>query len=73
MREKHVGFLVVAQEPAATYGRPVGAVTDRDIVISVVAKGEDPKQLTDGDIMNEGPAARAHLRGDADRLHRFLR
>ena len=57
MREKHVGYLVVAEpEPAAIYGRPVGVVTDRDIVISVVAKGEDPKQLTVGDIMNQGPA-----------------
>jgi CBS domain-containing protein len=31
-------------------------VTDRDIVISVVAKGEDPRQLIVGDIMNQGPA-----------------
>lgn len=57
MREKHVGFLVVVEaESAAVYGRPVGVLTDRDIVISVVAKGEDPKQLTVGDLMNQGPA-----------------
>ncbi len=57
MREKHVGFLVVVEpESAAVYGRPVGVVTDRDIVVSVVAKGEDPKQLTVADIMNQGPA-----------------
>ena len=57
MREKHVGFLVVVEpESGAVYGRPVGVVTDRDIVISVVAKGADPKQLIVGDIMNQGPA-----------------
>lgn len=57
MREKHVGFLVVTEpDSAGMYGRPVGVVTDRDIVVSVIAKGEDPKQLTVADIMNRGPA-----------------
>ena len=57
MREKHVGFLVVVEpESGATHGRPVGVLTDRDVVVSVVAKGEDPKQLIVGDIMNQGPA-----------------
>lgn len=57
MREKHVGFLVVVEpESTASYGRPVGVLTDRDIVVSVVAKGENPTQLIVGDIMNQGPA-----------------
>lgn len=57
MREKHVGFLVVVEpESNAGYGRPVGVVTDRDIVISVVAKGGNPTELVVGDIMNQGPA-----------------
>jgi len=57
MREKHVGFLVVVEpEPGAAYGRPVGVVTDRDIVVTVVAKGADPKALNVADIMNQGPA-----------------
>lgn len=57
MREKHVGFLVVVEpEPAAIHGRPIGVLTDRDIVVSVVAQGEDPRHLTVSDIMNQGPA-----------------
>jgi CBS domain-containing protein len=58
MREHHVGFLVVVEpefEPErqpATLGRPVGVLTDRDIVISVVARGADPKELTAADIMS---------------------
>ncbi len=57
MRERHVGFLVVVEpEPLATYGRPVGVLTDRDIVVSVVAQEADARTLTVADLMNRGPA-----------------
>ena len=57
MREKHVGFLVVVEpEPLAQFGKPVGVLTDRDMVVSVMARGTDPKLLTVADVMNEGPA-----------------
>lgn len=56
MREHHVGFLVVvepvADEPSM---RPVGVLTDRDIVVSVVAPEADPRSLTVGDVMTENP------------------
>lgn len=52
MREKHVGFLIVVEQ----YGRPVGVLTDRDIVICVVAKRADPSLLTVADIMTRDPA-----------------
>jgi CBS domain-containing protein len=50
MRSHHVGDLVVVEERA---GRryPVGVVTDRDIVIEIVAAGVNPDALTVGDIM----------------------
>jgi CBS domain-containing protein len=50
MREFHVGDLVVVDESG---GRrlPAGIVTDRDVVIGVVAPGLDPATLTAGDIM----------------------
>jgi CBS domain-containing protein len=51
MREKHIGFLVVVEE----YGRPIGVLTDRDIVISVVAKRADPSLLTVADVMTRDP------------------
>ena len=57
MREQHVGFLVVVEpEPNTTFGRPVGVLTDRDIVISVVARDADPKSLTVADVMKQYPA-----------------
>ena len=49
MRAHHVGDLVVVDELAQR--KPVGIVTDRDIVISVVAQGLDPVALSVGEIM----------------------
>ncbi|MHB1402544.1 MAG: CBS domain-containing protein [Thiobacillus sp.] len=50
MRKHHVGDLVVVEE---RNGRrhPVGIVTDRDIVVEVVAAGVNPDALKVGDIM----------------------
>lgn len=49
MREHHVGDVIVT----STNGnrRPVGIVTDRDVVVSVVALGLDPAIITVGDVM----------------------
>ena len=50
MREHHVGSLVVVDETGK--GRvPVGVVTDRDIVVAVVAREVDPRTLTAGEVM----------------------
>ena len=56
MREKHVGFLVVV-EPAMADGswRPVGVLTDRDIVVSVVAREANPRTLRVEDVMTRKP------------------
>jgi CBS domain-containing protein len=56
MREKHIGFLVVV-EPATQVGEvvPIGVVTDRDIVVSTIALGVDPKTLSVGDVMTCKP------------------
>ena len=50
MREHHVGSLVVVEETARGR-RPVGIVTDRDVVIEVVAAGVAPATVTVGEIM----------------------
>jgi len=50
MRTEHVGSLVVVDEHNGER-RPVGIVTDRDIVVEAVALGLDTKALTAGDIM----------------------
>jgi CBS domain-containing protein len=50
MRTHHVGDLIVVEEKG---GRklPVGIVTDRDIVVEVVAAAVNPEALKVGDIM----------------------
>lgn len=51
MHTYHVGNLVVVEDE--TNGRrPIGIVTDRDIVIAVVAAGVNPEALKVGDIMS---------------------
>jgi CBS domain-containing protein len=51
MREEHVGDLIVAEERK---GRrvPVGILTDRDIVVAVVAKRVAANAVTVGDAMS---------------------
>jgi predicted transcriptional regulator len=50
MRHRHVGNLVVVENRDGKVV-PVGVVTDRDIVISVLAPELDPKVFTLGDML----------------------
>jgi predicted transcriptional regulator len=50
MRTHHVGNLVVT-EPGKYAEKPIGILTDRDIVIELVAKGIDLDTVTVGDVM----------------------
>ena len=50
MRRHHVGNVVVAEEMADGQ-RPVGIVTDRDIVVEVVSAGLDPGLVKLGDLV----------------------
>jgi CBS domain-containing protein len=52
MRTHHVGDVVVVEQPNGEH-TPVGIVTDRDIVVSVIALGLDPASLQVGDIMSD--------------------
>lgn len=56
MREYHVGDVVVV-ESLAGRRRPVGIVTDRDIVVEVMAAGLSPDTLTVGDMLGGEVAA----------------
>ncbi len=51
MREEHVGDLIVVEERAG-HRIPVGILTDRDIVIAVVAKRVATSAVTVGDAMS---------------------
>ncbi|MEX2208355.1 MAG: CBS domain-containing protein [Myxococcota bacterium] len=50
MRDSSVGSLVVAEA-----GRPLGIVTDRDLVVRVLATGGDADKLAIGDVMSRKP------------------
>jgi len=50
MRRHHVGALVVVD--AQEKSRPVGIITDRDLVLALMAEGLDPALFTAGDIMS---------------------
>ncbi|MDO8704471.1 MAG: CBS domain-containing protein [Sulfuricaulis sp.] len=51
MREYHAGDLVVVEERTGKRV-PVGIVTDRDIVLEVIAEGVDLNDVNVGDIMS---------------------
>lgn len=50
MRSHHVGDVIVVMEEGGQR-IPLGIVTDRDVVVEVVAPGLDPATLTAGEIM----------------------
>ena len=63
MRARHVGSVVVVSGDGLSR-RPVGVITDRDIVVEAVATGLDAGAITAGDIVVR-PAVTAH---DTDSL-----
>jgi CBS domain-containing protein len=50
MRQHHIGAVVVVD--AAEKSRPVGILTDRDLVLGLMAEALDPALFTAGDIMS---------------------
>jgi CBS domain-containing protein len=70
MRETHVGSLVVVESHDGR--RPEGLITDRDIVVAVVAKGVDARTLTVGEVMG-GTLATAREDEDAMSTLRAMR
>jgi len=52
MRQYHVGSLIVIDRTGGC-AKPVGIITDRDLVVEVLATGLDESVVTVGDIMME--------------------
>lgn len=50
LRDENVGCVVVAEED-----RPLGIVTDRDLVVRVIAAGRDPQKTPLGEAMSGEP------------------
>lgn len=55
MREKHVGYLVVVEPSRHGGSAPLGVITDRDIVVAVVAQEVNPRTLAVADVMTRQP------------------
>ena len=55
MRDHHVGAVLVVEDE-----RPVGIVTDRDIVLRAVVEGRDPETTPVRDIMSRNLTAVRH-------------
>jgi len=67
MRERHVGFLVVFRD-GDPMRKPIGVLTDRDIVLQVTARDVDPHSVTVEDIMTPQPM----VARDDDDLHELM-
>lgn len=61
MRKANIGAVVIAD-----MGRPLGIVTDRDIIIRVVAEGLDPLRTPLRQVMSGEPVFLSEGRGIAD-------
>ncbi len=55
MRQEHVGYLVVVDPGDAGRRRPVGVLTDRDIVVAVVARKRKSESVTVEEVMTQPP------------------
>src|SRR5712692_5693611 len=54
MRNEDIGALIVVNNEE----NPVGIITDRDIVISVIANRENPEEILVKDVMTKKPGSR---------------
>lgn len=71
MRHKHIGDLVVVDDPGE--GRiPLGIVTDRDIVVEVLGQGLDPSTTKLASLMHT-PVVIAHESEDVGSLVERMR
>jgi CBS domain-containing protein len=70
MREHHIGYLIVARAALADGSLvPIDVLTDRDVVVKVIAKNVDHRTLRVGDVMTQRPV----VAKDSDDLKDALR
>jgi CBS domain-containing protein len=70
MRENKIGYLLVTDKSSGNRA-PAGVVTDRDIVVKVLAKDVNPHALSVGDIMTREPLVATEDDGISETLHRM--
>lgn len=52
MRQHHVGDVVIVEDMANEARKAVGIITDRDLVVELLAKGVDLEAVSAGDVMS---------------------
>ena len=67
MRSNHVGDVIVVDESGGAR-RPIGIVTDRDIVIEIVAAGLNPDLVKVGDLLLQPLATVEEHTGHAETI-----
>ena len=70
MREHHVGCLVVV-ENGSEPPRPVGVVTDRDLVVEIMAENVPVDRVSIGDVMSDEVALAREDEGVWDVIQRM--
>jgi predicted transcriptional regulator len=68
MRDEHVGFLVVYADEDELR-KPVGVLTDRDLVLAVLARDITPSTITVQDMMSRQPLVAEEQDELCDMLH----
>lgn len=71
MRDRHVGCVVVTEEIKQGTPLPVGVITDRDLVLEIMAIEADPKHLCAGDIVMRSIITARGNDGIWETLHRM--
>lgn len=72
MRDHHVGSVVVVEASTGGALCPIGLLTDRDIVVEVVAEGVDVRKVSVKDIMSPNPVTARHT-ASLDELVKTMR
>jgi CBS domain-containing protein len=70
MRERHAGDLVVVED-LDEEREPVGIITDRDIVVEVLARDKDPRTITVGEVMSKPIVIASESEDSAQALQRM--
>lgn len=71
MRQQHIGDVVIVDQDGDRR-LPVGIVTDRDLVVEVIAAGLDPKLLKLGDLLQEPLATVGDDEGYAATIYQMV-
>lgn len=70
MRKRHIGYVVVVEPSMADRTvTPLGVITDRDIVVKVLARETDARSLRVGDVMTRQPVTAREESSVAVALH----